>query len=219
MKLLLGLFTLSLFAQTGPSLTATVSGSPRYWPTNSPPFTINVALSGSSTLNIAAIEFTIAVPPNSTVNAVAGAASTAAMKTITCGTPAATITCIIFGINSTTISDGVIATLNISLPANSTPGSFSAAETNLSSANVSGVAVTINSGTALSFNILNPCDINGDGLVNAADVSLTVGQAIGASACSTADLVGNGMCVGVNGLLDVLRVINAVLGNACKTGP
>jgi hypothetical protein len=59
------------------------------------------------------------------------------------------------------------------------------------------------------------CDLNGNGVVNIADVQLAVSQALGASTCGTADLNGNGLC----NVIDVQRVINAALGQACNVGP
>jgi hypothetical protein len=61
----------------------------------------------------------------------------------------------------------------------------------------------------------NPCDLNGDGVVNSADVQLAINQALGISACTNADLRHNGSC----DIIDVQRVINAVLGGACVTSP
>ena len=59
----------------------------------------------------------------------------------------------------------------------------------------------------------NPCDINGDGVVNATDVPLAVNAALGKAAC-TADLDGNGRC----DIVDGQRVINASQGSACRVG-
>jgi hypothetical protein len=59
------------------------------------------------------------------------------------------------------------------------------------------------------------CDINGDGVINAADIQLAINQALGLSACTTADLQQNGRC----NVIDVQRVINASLGRACLIGP
>jgi chitodextrinase len=63
--------------------------------------------------------------------------------------------------------------------------------------------------------VLNACDLNGDGVVNAADVQIAINQALGAVSCSNAALQGNGVCT----VVDVQRVINASLGGACVTGP
>jgi hypothetical protein len=57
------------------------------------------------------------------------------------------------------------------------------------------------------------CDVNKDGTVNSADVSLATDQALGKAAC-TSDLDGNGVC----NVVDVQRVINASLGQSCRVG-
>ena len=61
----------------------------------------------------------------------------------------------------------------------------------------------------------NPCDLNGDGTVNSADVTLAINQALGTLACTSADLQANGQC----NVVDVQRIINASLGQVCVTGP
>jgi hypothetical protein len=58
------------------------------------------------------------------------------------------------------------------------------------------------------------CDLNQDGVVNAVDVQIAINQALGISACSSADLIGNGSC----SIVDIQRIINASAGGACKTG-
>ena len=59
------------------------------------------------------------------------------------------------------------------------------------------------------------CDLNGDGVVNAADVQIAANQAIGTAACTTADLTETGVC----SVVDVQRVFNASIGQPCKIGP
>jgi hypothetical protein len=60
----------------------------------------------------------------------------------------------------------------------------------------------------------NPCDLNGDGVVNNADVTSAINQALGTAGCSTANLSGGGTCT----VVDVQRVINASLGQSCRVG-
>jgi hypothetical protein len=56
----------------------------------------------------------------------------------------------------------------------------------------------------------SPCDLNGDGAVNVADVQIAVNEALGLQAC-TMNLDGTGTC----DVADVQRVISAALGGAC----
>jgi hypothetical protein len=60
----------------------------------------------------------------------------------------------------------------------------------------------------------NACDLNGDGVVNAADVQIAISQALGSTACGSADLMHSGQC----SVVDVQRVINASLGSSCRVG-
>ena len=54
---------------------------------------------------------------------------------------------------------------------------------------------------------VQPCDINGDGAVNAVDIQLLINQALGSTACKN-DLTGNRKCT----VVDVLRIVNASTG-------
>ena len=58
------------------------------------------------------------------------------------------------------------------------------------------------------------CDVNGDGVVDSSDVQAAINQALRIAPCVTADLQQNGVC----SVIDVQRVINAVLGGACVVG-
>lgn len=56
-----------------------------------------------------------------------------------------------------------------------------------------------------------PCDLNGDGLLNSADVTIVLNQALGIQACSTGDLNRDGQC----NVLDVEIEIESVLQQVC----
>jgi hypothetical protein len=60
---------------------------------------------------------------------------------------------------------------------------------------------------------INACDLNGDGVVNAADVQAAINMAIGISPC-TADIVGEKVC----NIIVVQRVVKASLGEECLEG-
>jgi hypothetical protein len=66
------------------------------------------------------------------------------------------------------------------------------------------------SGTTTTY---SPCDVNKDGLVNSTDVDLAKQAALGTATC-TADLDSNGRC----DVVDVQRIVNASLGQTCRTG-
>jgi hypothetical protein len=59
------------------------------------------------------------------------------------------------------------------------------------------------------------CDLNGDGVVDAVDVQLSINKALGLNTCGNGDLVGTGVCT----VVDTQRVINAALGASCRLGP
>jgi hypothetical protein len=60
---------------------------------------------------------------------------------------------------------------------------------------------------------INACDLNLDGVVNSADVTLAVNMDVGLSPC-TADIVGINVC----NVVVVQRVTNAALGGSCGAG-
>jgi hypothetical protein len=62
--------------------------------------------------------------------------------------------------------------------------------------------------------ISNPCDLNGDGVVNSSDVSMAVSMVLGQITCN-GGLRGLGTCT----VVDTQRVINAANGGTCVTGP
>ncbi len=58
------------------------------------------------------------------------------------------------------------------------------------------------------------CDVNGSGSVESGDVAIAKDQALGVAPCGSADLDGNGAC----NVIDVQRVINAVVTGICRVG-
>jgi hypothetical protein len=60
---------------------------------------------------------------------------------------------------------------------------------------------------------INACDLNADGVVNSADVTLAVSMDIGTAAC-TANIAGVDLC----NVVVVQRVINAILPGTCVAG-
>jgi hypothetical protein len=60
----------------------------------------------------------------------------------------------------------------------------------------------------------SPCDLDGNGIINATDQTIAKDQALGVAACGSADLDGDGKCT----VVDVLRVQAAIGGGSCKTG-
>ena len=61
-----------------------------------------------------------------------------------------------------------------------------------------------------NYEVIKPCDLNGDGRVNVLDVHAAVIQ-VTRGPCTTADLSKKGECTGE----DVQRIVNATLGQPC----
>jgi hypothetical protein len=56
----------------------------------------------------------------------------------------------------------------------------------------------------------NPCDLNGDGVIDSSDVQLAINMALGVTPCNAE--------AGICSVLGVQRIVNASLGRACVTG-
>ena len=181
---------------------------------------LNINLSGSAGLNIAGIQWTHALVPNSTLALAPGAASNAATKSVFCNT--SNSMCLVTGLSSTVpltvsnnvYSDGVVATINMVIPASTPPGTQSLTLTNLIAAAQQGWFVPVTAAPSYQLTVLSACDLNGDGKVDANDVIIMVNQATQKTPCVN-DLTGDGVC----DVQDVQRVTTAATGGACVTGP
>lgn len=220
MKLALALlFITPGLALAQPQLTLSAPTTPaRVWPTGQPAAAVNVSLTGSAGLNIAALQLTLTLPPGTSVVATPGAASTAAQKTFTCGPPASgtnSVTCVAAGLNTNAYADGDVADLALTFAPNGTvPAAYAVVPSGPLSASLAAAVVATTTGAVVGIPVVNPCDITGDGKVDINDVQAQVVQVIGASACTTGDLVGQGKC----DIVSTERVIDAALGQGCKVG-
>lgn len=117
-------------------------------------------------------------------------------------------TCLIAG-SQTVMSDGAVATIPITL--GPTAGTDPVALSGLfAAAVIGGQGVMVNGmtvGVAYSIKVLSRCDLNSDGIVNAADVQLMIGDALGLSTCPTGYTCN---------LVAVVNEIIAATGGACK---
>lgn len=105
-----------------------------------------LSLSGSASASLAGLEWTLA--PSAGIAALtvtAGPAATAAGKSVTCGGSLAASTCLLTGLNTNTLSDGIVAIVNITTAATAS-GTVQIALTNLLGASLTGNAV-LTSGT------------------------------------------------------------------------
>jgi hypothetical protein len=110
-------------------------------------------------------------------------ASLASAKQVSCSIFSPNFTCVIVGLNATTIPDGIIATANVTLA--------TAGLTSPVTVNVANPVETDATGTALAVTVANPivslsirnlCDVTGDGSVSSADLSAVINAAIAKAA-------------------------------------
>lgn len=184
----------------GQAITLTPSASVVY---PGEPLTIAVTLGGNTTP--AALQWT---SPKPNVGVVAGAALTAAAKTVQCATVNGATTCLASGLNKTKIGDGVLATLSIPTAA---PGALSFGLTNVLGA--TDAALPINYTTApVSVTVTTRCDVDKSGVTNADDVNAYLPQFFGSAPC-TQSLTGDGKC----DVRSVIVLIFAALpGGSCS---
>lgn len=216
-KLLLTLTLLAgtVFGQTTATLSNT--GASSVYPGAT--VNLNLNLVGSSGQNIAGLQFTHSnnLLSGATLTLGVGPASTTATKGLYC-TTVAPVVCLLTGdvsgvLSNLTYSDGVVETIQFVVPASTPVGVQSLSLTNLVAASLTGSSVPFTFPTPLSLTVLSFCDLNGDGVTNAADVLMAVNESLGNQTC--ADTLGNSG--GCNAVF-VERIVTAATGGACKTG-
>ncbi len=213
MKLLtLALFAGSLSAQP----VITIGG---------PPGNIKAGATFQLTLNITglagtgdqALQFSLSGISGWSISPATGTAAVAAGKTLTCAAVAPAYNCVVEGAISL-MTDGQIAVLNVTLPAMTPPGTTSIALSNLLAAvttttgNIIGGA--INPGPPFPLSIINTCDLSGDGVVNASDMTIMRSQVLGTTVCTVADLNADKKC----NILDTQILDRAIATGSCATG-
>ena len=122
---------------------------------------VSITLSGNA--NPAMVQFSLNVKADS---ATAGPASTAAGKQLACAQVGSQYNCVVWGLNTNTIADGVVATVNFT-PAASGRVSISSQL----GASAAGAAIPISAGLPADYTVVSPTDINGDGKTDGADAN------------------------------------------------
>lgn len=150
--------------------------------------TFTISISGAT--GVAGVQWVVSAPPSGvTLNyttAVAG-------KEIQC-LPAGT-KCLVSGMNAAVIPVGVVGTATLTVSPTATPGNFTLTFSGFVAATPAGIGSAI--GTVplpILLKIINPKDLNGDGVIDHVDFLLSVDQILGGTACATADLNGDGVC-------------------------
>ena len=183
MRLVIAFIALSLCA-VGQSLSATASPS-------------TVSVGKPSTLSLtytagsdpaAAVQWSTGLPTGGAITWTIAAGATAAGKQLSCTT--AGTTCLLFGLNVTPLTNGVVAT---GVYTSTTKGQNTVGVNGALGADAAGVSITM-SGSGAGVFESSPFDLNGDGLVNSADLLLAAQQALGIAPCGTADFNGDGKC-------------------------
>jgi len=175
-------FSVALAAQT---LTPTVS------PTSvvaGKPSTLTLTYAPGAT-PAAAVQWSFVAPTGGAIGTwTAGAASTAAGKTVTCGS----IVCVDYGLNQNVLGAGALASVTVT-PPSTARGPLTLTIAAPLSADAQGNALSTTAVT-VTLIALSPFDLNGDGKVDAADLIIAVNQVIGLQPCTTADFNGDGVC-------------------------
>lgn len=161
--------------------TLNLSGPPLVRPGQT--IAVDVALTNPSA-DLAAMQWSLALPANYlVVRTTAGAASTAAGKVLYCNAPATN--CLVVGVNTNVYGAGVVATYSIVVPAAAAPGPASismpgaAPLIGVLGATLTGGTAPLGVGTAYSFQVLAPTDLNGDGKTDILDLQILIQEILG----------------------------------------
>lgn len=176
--------------------------------------TLTISVSGTAASGTAAIEFTVGNLPWAATPTV-GAAGTAASKSVYCATVSGALSCVVVGFNQTLLGDGVLATIQVTLPRSLQTGTatlpllgtLGAAQDSTGNAS----SVTVGAGAPFALNTVSACDIDSSGTITPADFTAALPQFLGTAACGSADLTSRGKC----DILDAQVLAFAVSGGAC----
>jgi len=112
---------------------------------------LNILLSSAAGSEPAALEWTLAYPTANVTQAVvtAGPQATAAAKSVTCSAKSGSQTCVLYGLNSSKILNGVVATATLQLTATTTQTPSGIQFTNAQGASTAATAVTISTSSVI----------------------------------------------------------------------
>lgn len=184
------------FAQAAPvtlSLSQSASAAPA------------IALSIASTTQPAGVQFSLiySAAGIAAVNVTAGPAAVAAGKTITCASSPGSTICVVAGINSNTIADGVLA--QIAVTPTTYVGPVSVMLTGALSASLAGDALAT-TGSGMTFQLYSPFDLNRDGKIDLTDLRILIDAILAQQAAG--DLNHDG----AENIIDVQALVIAALG-------
>ena len=162
----------------------------------SPGGTVNLSITQSGTgSTTAAVQWTLGYSPVDFTSATVsvGPAGTAAGKQLFCSSTAGTSTCVLWGVNANALSDGVVATVALTLSASTVNTSSSIQLTNGVAAALDGTAIAAST-TGNTVSITQPLftwSISGTISPSAGGSGATVTLSGAANATTTADGSGN----------------------------
>ena len=122
--------------------------------------------------DLAATQWDATLPAGYTAAAVAGAATTAAAKTLYCN--ADSTRCLTVGINANLYAAGVVATYALKIPALAAPGPVTIPFCCAIGAQLSGNAAVLSAGVPYTFTVLRNADLNEDGAVDLLDLQMMI---------------------------------------------
>ena len=151
--------------------------------------TVTFSLNGT-TPTVAALQWTEVVAPTLVLDKRILSPALSVQKQLAC----ATVTCVVFGLNQTLIPVGPVVTANLTVSSTATRGPATVTLSNVIGANSDGSQATLTAGAPLAITILDFADLNGDGVIDAVDLLISVDQILGRSPCGSADLDKDGVC-------------------------
>jgi len=162
--------------------------------------------------NIVGVQWSMTIPATATIGTCTVPTNLSAENyQAFCGPAASLAAEIIASGTFTPLADGAVANVPLTFATTQTPGTLAIPLTGLYAVNSSGTNVNgVVSGPVYSLKILSICDLNGDGIVNVADVMLAINGLIGTTTCPLSAVAGG--CT----LANVVNEIIAVTGGTCK---
>lgn len=169
-------------------------------------FVATLAVSGSASQGIVALQWSMGLPAGFAIGQPTVSSTDPTGDTGTCGV----VICLLYG-SLTALADGTLATIPVAVASTATPGTQTIPLSGIFAATADGLNVNgLVAGSPLSIKVLSPCDLNGDGVVNVADVQLIVAAIVSGAACPVS--VANGGC----SILTLVQEVVAATGGACK---
>lgn len=161
--------------------------------------TLQLDVTLADAANISGLQWDLTQPFGSPTMA-RGAAAETAEKELYCEPPR----CLVVGMNSNLIADGVVGSYAVVIPDDAALGPVTLALSGVLAASPDANPVTLQPGAQLALQVRSwRWDLNDDGVVDGVDLLISVNQVLGVTACTTADLDNSGSC----DLYDVLILV------------